>query len=69
MGENSKSTDSQKKGFFKGVKAEFAKIIFPDKETLLKETGAVVFYTSILAALIMALDFAFQYGIDKLLSW
>lgn len=69
MGENSKSTDAPKKGFWKGLKAEYSKIIFPTKETLVKETGAVVVYTAVLAVLIMALDFVFQFGVDKLLSW
>ena len=36
------SEKTQKKSWFKGVKAEFKKIIWPDKKTLAKETVAVV---------------------------
>ena len=33
--------EAQKKSWFKGLKAEFRKIIWPDKETLAKQTAAV----------------------------
>ena len=33
---------TQKKSWFKGLKAEFRKIIWPDKMTLAKQTAAVV---------------------------
>ena len=39
MGENTKT---QKKSWFKGLKAEFNKIVWPDKNTLAKQTTAVV---------------------------
>ena len=35
--------EAQKKSWFKGLKAEFRKIIWPDKETLAKQTAAVVY--------------------------
>ena len=36
---------TQKKSWFKGMKAEFKKVIWPDKVTLAKQTTAVVSVT------------------------
>ena len=41
MGETA-GKEKVKKNFFKGLKAEFNKIIWPDKDTLTKETVVVV---------------------------
>ena len=46
----------RKTGFFKGVKAEFKKIIWPSKATVAKETGAVVFFGIALGVLIAIID-------------
>ena len=54
----------KKTGFFKGVKAEYKKISWPDKDTLIKETVAVVITSTILAALIALFDTGIQYGIN-----
>ncbi|MCR4850210.1 MAG: preprotein translocase subunit SecE [Lachnospiraceae bacterium] len=56
--------DKNKVSFFKGVKAEFAKITWPDKDDLLKESVAVVCISAVLAALIALFDTAIQYGIN-----
>ena len=47
--------------FFRGVKAEYSKIIFPSRETLRKQTVAVIVVAVFLAALIAAMDFLFTY--------
>ena len=49
------------KRFFRGVKAEYSKIIFPSRETLRKQTVAVIVVAVFLAALIAAMDFLFTY--------
>ena len=49
------------KRFFKGVKAEYSKIIFPSRETLRKQTVAVIIVAVFLAAIIAAMDFVFTY--------
>ncbi len=49
------------KRFFKGVKAEYSKIIFPSRETLRKQTVAVIIVAVFLAAVIAAMDFVFTY--------
>ena len=56
----------QKKSWFKGLKAEFKKIIWPDKKTLVKQTVAVITCSVILGAIIAVVDALIQYGIDFL---
>ena len=63
-----KSGKPQKKSWFKGLKAEFRKIIWPDKNTLAKQTTAVVAVSVILGALIAVVDAALKYGIDFLVK-
>ena len=42
MGETVSNEKAPKKSFIKGLKVEFKKIIWPDKATLTKQTGAVL---------------------------
>ena len=58
--------EAQKKSWFKGLKAEFRKIIWPDKETLAKQTAAVVSVSGVLGAIIAVIDFLVQKGVDLL---
>lgn len=62
------SEKTQKKSWFKGLKAEFRKIIWPDKETLAKQTVAVISVSVVLGAIIALLDFLIQYGVDILVN-
>ena len=66
MGDNKEKT--QKKSFFKGVKAEFKKIIWPDKKTLTKQTTAVVIVSVLLGAMISIIDAILKYGIDLIVQ-
>ena len=68
MGEKSSEEKAPKKSWFKGLKAEFKKIIWPDKKTLVKETSAVVAASVFLAALISIIDVIVRYGIDLLVK-
>ena len=52
------------KSWFKGLKAEFKKIVWPDKESLAKQTVAVVIITAILSLIIALLDAVVKFGID-----
>ena len=65
MGENTKTT---KKSWFKGLKTEFRKIVWPDKNTLAKQTTAVVAVSVVLGALISVVDALLRYGIDFLVK-
>ncbi len=70
MSENEKSVkakkDSKIAGFFKGVKAEFKKIIWPERDTLLKQLLAVIVVTFLTGLIIAVLDYGFQNLIDFL---
>lgn len=69
MGDTAKTNEqAPKKSFLKGLKAEFKKISWPDKETLFKQSTAVVIISIILGLLITAIDFCIQFGVDKLLQ-
>ena len=60
------SEKTQKKSWFKGLKREFKKIIWPDKMTVAKQTAAVVSVSVILGLIIAIVDFIAQYGVDLL---
>lgn len=45
---------------------EFKKIAWPDKDSLVKQSVAVVCISVVVGVIIAILDFLFQYGIDFL---
>ncbi len=67
MGENVKTEKAPKKSWFKGLKAEFKKIIWPDKKSLGKQTVAVVITSVVLCVLIAVLDAIIKFGLDFLI--
>ena len=66
MAESAKNEKTKKPGFFKGVKAEYKKISWPDKDSLDKHSVAVVCISVVVAAIIAVLDVAMQYGVNFL---
>lgn len=50
------------------MKAEFQKIIWPDRDTLLKQLAAVLVVSVIVGVLIALIDFGFQNLIDVLVK-
>lgn len=63
------SAEKQSKpSFFRGVKAEFKKISWPDRQSTLKQSVAVVVISIVMGVLIAVLDYAFQYGVNFLTS-
>ena len=66
MGKSSgeEKAKAPKPKFFDGVKAEFKKISWPDKEGLLKQSVAVVGVSVVIGAIIAVLDMVLRYGID-----
>ena len=52
------------KSWFKGLKIEFKKIIWPDKKTLAKQTVAVIVTSVLLGGVIAVTDALIQYGIN-----
>ncbi|HIZ74957.1 MAG TPA: preprotein translocase subunit SecE [Candidatus Mediterraneibacter stercoravium] len=64
----SEKTKTQKKSWFKGLQAEFKKIIWPDRRTLARQTTAVVAVSVALGAVIAVIDAILRYGIDLLVK-
>ena len=62
----SKKGDAKKGKRFAGLKAEFKRIVWPDKDSIIKETTAVVVSTIILGVIIALLDLGIKYGLDKI---
>lgn len=68
MEEKAKNEVIQKKSWFQGLKSEFRKIIWPNKEEVFKNTVAVVAVSVVLGLIIAALDNIIKIGIDFLLK-
>ena len=49
------------KGFFKGVKAELKKVVWPTKKQLLNNTFLVLLLVIVLAAVILGFDLAMEW--------
>ena len=69
MAENTGKVSVFKKigNFFKGVKSEYSKIVFPNRESLGKQTTAVIIISVIIGVLIFALDLGMKYLLDLVL--
>ena len=67
-GKTGKAEKAQKSSWIKGMKAEFKKIVWPDKNTLAKQTAAVVIVSVLMGALISVIDVLMKYGIDFLIK-
>ena len=68
MGETASNEKAPKTDFIKGLKAEFNKIIWPDKETLTKQSVVVVATTLVLGIAIALLDLIIKFGLNIVLG-
>ena len=71
MGENTAkeaAPKAPKKSWFKGLKAEFKKIVWPDKKSLARESAAVVASAVALGIIIKVLDVVINYGLEFLMG-
>ena len=68
MADNAKLEKAPKTSWFEGLKAEFGKIVWPAKESLAKQTVAVVAVSVVVGLLTAVLDTFIQYGIDVLVK-
>ena len=66
MGDSKNTEKAPKASFLKGVKTEFQKISWPDKEKLFKQSIAVVCISVVLGFIITLLDTILQYGVNFL---
>ena len=68
--ENNGKDNKNKKSFFKGLKAELKRVIWPTPKQLVNNTIAVITIVLITAIIVFILDFAFEslnkYGVDKI---
>ena len=60
MGDTVNNEGAQKKNFFQGLKTEFKKIVWPDQETVTKQTIA-------LGLIIAILDLIIKFGLSFIL--
>ena len=68
MGETAKVEKAPKKSWFSGLKAEFKKIIWPNKQSLARQTVAVISASVVLGILIALMDYIIQYGVEFLVG-
>lgn len=59
---------NRKKSWFKGLKAEFKKIVWPDQKSLTKETAAVVIVSVVVGVIISVVDLIARFGIEFLVK-
>ena len=64
----SESNKDQKNSWFKGVKAEIKKIIWPSKKDLAKQTVVVLVSALVIGVIVAFIDMGIQYGIDALIK-
>lgn len=50
--------------FFKGLKADWNKIVWSDKNTTIRETVAVIVFSVVLGAFIVGVDTLTQYSVN-----
>lgn len=68
MAETTKKKESRIKTWWTGVKAEFSRIIWPDKATIIRQTVVVVVITIIVGVLISLIDSVVQLGLDAIIG-
>lgn len=64
MGDSAEKTTKPR--FIDGLKAEFKKISWPDRQSTFKQSVAVVAISVVLGLIISVLDFIIQTGVDFL---
>lgn len=68
MGETVSNEKAPKTDFIKGLKAEFNKIIWPDKDSLRKQSVVVMIVTVLLGITIAVLDLIIKYGLNIIIG-
>ena len=57
----------RRKSYWKGLKAEFKKIVWPDRETVTKQTIVVLLVSLSLGIIIGVMDMIFKFGINLII--
>ena len=69
MGQNENVEKTPKTSWFTGLKAEFSKIFWPDRKSLVRQTIAVVAVSVALGLIIALMDWFIQFGVDFLIGF
>ena len=67
MADSSSTEKAPKKNFWKGMKAEYKKIVWPNRDTVTKQTIVVLVVSLVLGVLIGVLDMIFKFGINLII--
>ena len=67
MAEN-KVKNNKVKDFFKGVKSEFKKIVWPSFHTVANNTGVVIAVSVIIGVVVILLDMGFEAALKALVG-
>jgi len=62
------NTTEKKRSFFSGVKSEFKKITWPEKDETMKQSVVVVVVSVIVGVLIAVMDYVIQLGVNFITS-
>jgi preprotein translocase subunit SecE len=62
-----KKKTEKKPSFFHGLKKEYKKIVSADKETVAKQTVAVIFMSVVIGVIIAVLDMVMKFGLSFIL--
>ena len=57
----------RRKSYWKGLHAEFKKIVWPDRETVTKQTIVVLLVSLALGIIIGVMDMIFKFGINLII--
>ena len=68
MGQNEKVEKAPKTSWFSGLKAEFQKIIWPEKQSVIRQNIAVLAVSVVTGLIIALLDWGIQQGVDFLIG-
>ena len=68
MGQTENVEKAPKTNWFKGLKAEFSKIIWPEQKSVVRQTIAVIVTSVVVGLIIALLDWAIQHGVNFLVG-
>jgi preprotein translocase subunit SecE len=68
MGHTDNVEKAPKASWFAGLKTEFSKIIWPDRNSVVRQTIAVVAVSVVTGLIIALLDWIIQYGVNFLVG-
>ena len=68
MGNTENVEKAPKTSWFSGLKSEFQKIIWPEKQSVIRQTLAVIAVSVVTGLIIALLDWAIHQGVDFLIG-